>query len=529
MSYISAYKPYNSSEVVVWERTSHGREVRLVPAPYYFYVEDPEGKHKTIYNKNCTKLSFRSSSDLRKTKEECKSAGFEMYESDIPPELRVLSDLYYNQPPPTLHYTLLDIEVDYSPDIGFADVDNPYAPINAIALYHEWNKKAVCIAVPPDNSWTYESLMKDVGKEEPIPTNLDFEMILVKNEKELLLKFLEFIENSDVLSGWNSDAFDLPYITIRLEKIGKKYAKKLCFPEGADVVWKDIELNGMPQKRVELSGRNHVDYMELFKKYEVEERPSYKLEMIAEEVLPHLPKLNYEGSLAKLYKENFPYFVRYNIRDTEILAGFEQKLGYLDVANKMVHISTGLFKHVMGTLKLAELACINYCHHELNLVVTDMKHHGESSIKGAYVLYPQIGDAEWIANVDVTSLYPSAIRSINLSPETLIGQFVENVDACEEINKRSDVLLNLVMEHTDERISMTAKEFREYLIKNKFAISGYGTVCIQHKEGIIPSILSNWFRTRKEYQKKSKEAANEADALLKKYMTDEEWNIFKKK
>lgn len=517
MTYISAYKPHSASEVVVWERTKYGREVRLFPAPYYFYVEDANGKHESIFGDKCTKLSFRNSSEMRNAKEECKQNGFKIFESDIPPELRVLSDNYYKKEITNLHYTLLDIEVDYSPDIGFASVDNPYAPINAVALYHEWSKKAVCIAVPPDTSWTYDLLMGEVGQEVAIPSDLDFEMILVKNERELLLKLLDLIDDSDVLSGWNSSVFDMPYITARLEKYGKKYVKRLCFPEANDVVWKDVEFNGTIQKQVEISGRNHVDYLELFKKYEVAERPSYKLESISEEVLPHLPKLSYEGSLAKLYKENFPFFVRYNIRDTEILAGFESKLGYLGVANSMVHISTGLFKHVTGTLKLAELASINFCHHELNLVVNDIKQHGESSIKGAYVLLPQVGEAEWVANVDVTSLYPSAIRSINLSPETLIGQFVEEVEACEEINKRSDVVLTLVMERTNEHLSMKAKEFREYLLEHRYAISGYGTVFSQEKEGIIPSILSDWFRTRKEYQKIKKDAEQKMKNILDKY------------
>lgn len=517
MSYISACKPYGSNDVIIWERTSQGREVFQVPAPYYFYAADKNGKHTTIYGDKCSKLTFNSNSQLKQAKEALVSDGVEVYESDIPPELRVLSEKYYNTNPPPLHYTLLDIEVDYSPDIGFADTNNPYAPINAVALYHEWSKKAVCIAVPPDDSWTHERAVQEIGSIVAIPSDLDFELVLVKNERELLLMMLEEIEDSDILSAWNGSMFDMPYIAARLEKMGKKYTKRLCFPEAEDIKWGEVEVYGKINKLVELSGRSHVDYMDLFKKYSVVERQSYKLEVVAEEILPHLPKLDYEGSLANLYKNDFAYFLRYNVRDTEILAGFEAKLGYLDVANKMVHISTGLFKHVLGTLKLAELATVNFCHYTLNQIVPDIKHMDDGGIQGAYVLYPQVGEAKLMANIDITSLYPTAIRSINMSPETLVGQFIEEIAACEEIYKRSDKMLTLVMEHTDEQVTMTAKDFREYLSDRKWSISGFGTVFDQTKQGAVPALLTEWFKTRKDYQKKQKDALKAAEAILNKY------------
>lgn len=521
MSYISACRPYGSNMVIVWERTSHGREVFQFPAPYYFYYKDPKGKHTTIYGDSCTKIEFESNSLMKQAKDEFKQRGVEIFESDIPPELRILSEKYYGKPPPKLNYTLFDIEVDYSPEIGFASTDNPYAPINAVALYHAWKRKAICIAVPPDKSWSLERAKKEIGAVVPVPSDMDFELVLVSNEKDLLLRFLDEIDDTDILSAWNGSLFDMPYICARLEKLGKKFLKRMCFPEGEDVRWSEVEIYGSPNKVVELSGRSHLDYLELFKKYEVAERPSYKLESIAEEVLPDLPKLDYEGSLARLYKEDFGYFLRYNVRDTEILAGFEEKLGYLDVANQMVHISTGLFKHVLGTLKLAELATVNFCHYELGQIVPDVKSSDNSSIRGAYVLYPQVGEAKMMANIDITSLYPSSIRSINMSPETLIGQFVEEVEACELINKRSDKEVTLVMERTNQHITMPAKDFREYLRERKWAISGFGTVFDQNKQGAIPALLTNWFNTRKMYQAKCKEAHASMQQILDKYKTIE--------
>jgi DNA polymerase elongation subunit (family B) len=264
-----------------------------------------------------------------------------------------------------------------------------------------------------------------------------------------------------------------------------------------------------------------LDYLDLFKKFEMSNRPSYSLEAISNEILPHLPKLDYEGTLHTLYNEEFNHFLRYNIRDTECLKGFEQELGYVALANEMVHNSTGRFRDVLGTIKLAEMSIINYCHYEMGVIVPDCPEvddtgDGEQA-EGAYVLEPKAGLQEWIGSVDINSLYPSAIRSINISPETLMGQFTTEVHAFEMIRKRSDTQLTLVFELTGEAVTKPAHEWREYLIEQGWAISGYGTVYDQSKPGVIPQILTNWFATRKKYQSMKKDATTQLEQLKAKY------------
>ena len=178
--------------------------------------------------------------------------------------------------------------------------------------------------------------------------------------------------------------------------------------------------------------------MLLYKKYEQGERASYSLAAIEDYVGLGLPKLAYEGTLHDLYYNNFPFFIRYNLRDTEILGGFERKLSYVDLANQMAHISCAQFSHVLGVLKLAEFATINHCHYNLKQVVPNfvpVSRENDRQIEGALVLNPEVGMHEWIGSIDINSLYPSAIRSINISPETLRGQFEEKEVAVEAISK----------------------------------------------------------------------------------------------
>ncbi len=522
MSYIDSIKI--KDEVLVWERNNKSeRKLKIYKAPYYFYYSDVNGKYTNLYGKPVSKVSYDTGFEFSKNKKEYKENGRVLYESDIPPELKVLSKFYYNKPAPKLNVLFLDIEVDYDKKIGYSSIENPYAPINSIAMYSRWNKTAVLITIPPKEytgSTNESTILKKLNEIAEIDSNINVDIILCDNERELLNNFIEYIEDSDVLCGWNSKFYDFPMIAKRLEKISKKKIHKLTFPEAPAPTFVTEEFMKREQIVLNVTGRVMLDYLDLFKKYELGGKQSYKLESIADEYLPELPKLSYDGNLADLYREDFLYFIRYNLRDTEILEGLEAKLGYVELANQMVHLSTGLFKHATGTLKLSELATINYCHHELDgLIVNDIKvsrnysnesdegSEDEDTIKGALVLIPQIGKHDMIGSIDITSLYPSVIRSLNISPEKVKGQFVENELVIDEFLNETDKPLTLILENGDSAIK-PAKKWKTFFLENKMAVSGYGTVFHQDAIGIMPSILSDWFTKRKEYQKKSKELKN---------------------
>lgn len=547
MSYISAQRKYN--DVIVWERTDNGREMKQFPAPYYFYVKDPNGDRTTMFGDKVSRMEFDTSKEFNMARAECSSSNTEMFESDIPPELKYLSDNYYNVPAPKLNVTFLDIEVDYNEELGFSSIENPYAPINSVAYYHQWSKRMVVHAVKPDK---YQGDMADLNVSEedfieklraiaPFEDDINIEVKFCKDETELLVYMLVELDDADVISGWNSDFFDVPYIGKRIERVlGKKFFNMLSFAGANAPRWRTVEVMRREMTTLDLSGRASLDYMVLFKKYEMYEQSSYKLESIADVVIvdpvthePTMPKLEYEGSLAKLYREDFTYFIRYNLRDTEILKGLEDRLGYVETANQMWHMSTGLPAHVTGTLKLAELATINYCHHDLGGIIVPDNHIPEedAKIQGAFVLQPQVDMWDYIGSVDINSLYPSAIRSINISPETIIGQFAEKgtesgddaippskvLSACKEIAKGSGVKLSFTDNETGEVITRPAHVWQEVFLKAGYSVSGYGTVFNQNKEGIIPSILATWYAKRQGYQKKKAEAKKADDLDLANY------------
>ena len=497
MGYISADLSKDRSTVFVWERVNGKRITKKYDAPYYFYVSDEDGPYEDIFGKKLTRLDYPNSRSFWDATQHNRNNGVLMWESDISPVYKILSEEYTSKEKTIPNITFLDIEVDYDPEVGFSSPENPYAPINAISLYNKHQDRMVVYAVPPE--WS-ENIQ--------IPDELLklAEVYLCKDEAELLTRVLEEIADSDIISGWNSEGFDVPYLYERLKKkFGTRVADTLSFPEARVPYYEEIvDRNGTKKNALRISGRVHLDLMLIVQKFEPKERDSFALEAVAEEILKHMKKLEYEGSLAELYRKDFWYFVRYNIRDSEIMRELELKKGYMALAITMAQMDTCPLTDVMGTIKLTEMAITNFCHNTLNKIVPDcVKNHNLSDDKygGAFVLTPLIGEHNWVSSVDVNSLYPSAMRTINVSPEVIIGQFLNKQDDFEQVKLGSPLEVTLDIDKTRERITKTGQEWKAYFIKNKWAVSGFGTVFDQNTKGIIPTLLELWFTQRVSYKK----------------------------
>ena len=514
MGYLNATRC--GETVYVWERDQSGkRVVKTFPAIWDLYYRDENGTHQTIDGFRASYIQAENREEHNKIISFLKEKNIPTYESDIPPEIKVLHKYYDEEVSVIPHTTFFDIEVFYDKEIGFSSPSNPYGYITSIVLYHEHKNHYVVIAVPP------ETLKDNKNSTEKIKGNLtncldhaSVEVKFFEDERGLLLEFLKQIQDSDVISGWNSDFFDLPYVAKRIELVlGKNGLHLLNFTAGKrlfDVTFSEIEVFGNKRETVTLTGRTHYDYLQLFKKYMVQEQPSYKLDYIGSKFLD-ISKLEYQGSLIDLYNNDFETYVRYNIRDVEILHKLEEQFKFIPLSTQMYTMSGGLPIHVQGTLKLAELAIIKYAH-EHGIIVNDVREQErDSGIQGAFVLNPKKGMHEWIFSIDITSLYPSVIRSINISPDTLVGSFKENVRAWKQIFERTNAILTFVDEKTGEEISKPASEWRDWLLKHNYSVSGYGVVYSQEHQGIIPSLLTDWFNKRKMYNAKLSKAQNKEE------------------
>jgi DNA polymerase elongation subunit (family B) len=515
MTYISAMLTDNRESVKVWSRNKNGdRIVKEYDAPYYFYVEDENGDEKDLFGTKLTKLQFDGPSDFFEARRAYQDADLKIYESDIPPEYKTLSKEFYGSPIGNLNVTFFDIEVDYDKNIGYSSIEDPYAPVSSIAIYHWHSGRTIVLAVPPENrkGIKVKNLPKDITD--------NAEITICKDEVSLLKLFFKEIDDSDIISGWNSDFFDVPYIYERANiALHKVAGNKLCFSGSKKPFYKDVEKFGTIQKKLCIHGRISLDYLDVYKKFEMSEKSSYKLEHVAEDELPHLPKLSYDGSLYDLYRDDFEEFLRYNIRDTVILQGLEEKKKYIKNAIQMSHMATTQVADVLGTIKVAEMSIINYCHDKMGAKVPDHAAPESTGVKyaGATVIDPKSGMHKNSASVDLVSLYPSVMRSLNISPETLIGQFIDGENAFNAIREGLDEWVVFIREADGKRARAKASDWLYALREKNWIISGSGTVFHQDSQGVIPSILTTWFAERKAYKKKMGEAKAAGDKEGEEY------------
>lgn len=521
MSYVDAFHDRDRDVIQVVERRAGKREYTEFPARYTFYYKDPKGKYTSIYDESLTKLTVNTLKNFQKEK---KMYGHKrLYESDINPVFKCLEENYLNEEAPELNKCFFDIEVDFDKDKGFADPSDPFNPVTAIALHLSWLGETICIAIKPKGM--AEERAQNIMNSFP-------NSLLMADEKELLETFLQLIDDADILTGWNSEGFDIPYMVNRIARVlGKEHTRRFClwnkYPRK-----REYEKYGKEQETFDLYGRVHMDYLELYRKYTYHEMHSYSLDAIGEYELDER-KVAYEGTLDQLYNNDFETFIDYNRQDVELLVKLDAKLQFIDLANVIAHDNTVLLPTTQGAVAVTDQAIINECH-RMGKIVPD-RNRGDAgyAAAGAYVANPKRGWHEWIGSIDLNSLYPSIIRACNMSTETIVGQIRQRRtnEGIEEMlsrkgkgladywdgkfatleyelvmDKDRTELLDLDFENGDH-VQGTGAELYEFIFNSgqQWILTANGTLFTVEKKGIIPNLLERWYAERKVMQKKAKE------------------------
>jgi DNA polymerase elongation subunit (family B) len=548
MSFVDAYYDREGDRVHVVERNNGKREFKTYPAEYVFYYDDPKGKHRSIYNQPVSRFVAKTHKAMQREKRIM--SGKRLYESDINPVNRILEKYYKDADIPTLHTAFFDIEVDFHDEKGFSPTTDPFNKVTAVSLYLDWLDQLITLAIPPKGV--------DWEEAQEIASVYD-NCFMYTDEKQLLRDFLQLIEDADIISGWNSEGYDVPYLVNRVVRvISKEETRKFC-------LW-----NKLPKKRTferfgnenetyDLTGRIHLDYMQLYRKYTYHEMHSYSLDAIGEYELDER-KVAYEGSLDQLYNTDFPTFIDYNRQDAHLIYKLDRKLKFIDLANAVAHANTVSIPKTAGAVGVTEQAIINEAH-ERGMVIPDRdrSEREDTQAAGAYVAYPKKGLHRDIGSVDLNSLYPSVLRALNMANETIVGQLrpietdklirermAEKIDpktgkkkkgmsfaaAWEGLfgtleytavmERRSDVEITIDWDPNGEYSSfnkdmggstITAKQVYELIFESghNWALSANGTIFTYDREGIIPGLLARWYKERKELQAKLKEAVAAGD------------------
>ena len=560
MSYVDAFYNKDKDIVQVVERIKGKRVYNDYPAWRTFYVKDPRGDHLSIHGDKVRQIKCKRLKDLHKERKI--NTGKAFYESDMKPEVKCLSENYNGLDSPTLNTAFFDIETDFDATKGFADPSDPFMPITAISVHLQWLDLLVTLVIPPKSMREGEGLIEAQRICDQFPNT---ELYL--SEADMLNDFMDVIEDADVLTGWNSEGYDIPYTVNRITRVlSKSHTRKMClwdlYPQKRKVM-----KYGKEQETFDLFGRIHLDYLELYRKYTYHEMHSYALDTIGEHEVGER-KVAYEGTLDQLYNNDFFKFVAYNRQDTALLDKIDKKLRFIELANEIAHDNTVNIKTTMGAVAVTEQAIINEAHRR-GMVVPDRKRRVWSDddtvdlsdedlhdlemqkAAGAFVAKPKAGLQKWVAGIDINSLYPSVIRAMNMSPETIAGQLrpdltdklisgrisegrktgaktygssqawdetfsSEEFRVMNEKDKASRVTLVLEDNPFDElKTTQTVSGAEAYdLIFNSglnWTITANGTIFKQDVQGIIPSLLERWYAERQVMQSSKKKAIADGD------------------
>ena len=299
---------------------------------------------------------------------------------------------------------LYTIDIETKSENGFPDVAAADQEILLISM-QDYNTKEIV-------TW-------GVGSFKVKQENVRY--IQFNNEHDLLSSFIQWwMDNTpDVVTGWNIQLFDMPYITKRIERLlGEKLARRLS-PWGL-VSQKEVFIKGRRQVYYDIGGITQLDYLDLYKKFTYKAQESYRLDYIAEVELGQ-KKLDHSefDTFKDFYTNGWQKFVEYNIKDVELVDRLEDKMKLIELALTMAYDAKVNYNDVFYQVRMWDTIIYNYLKKKGIVIPQKEKSDKDEKYAGAYVKEPKAGRYDWVVNFDLNSLYPHLIMQYNISPETL--------------------------------------------------------------------------------------------------------------
>ena len=457
----------------------------------YAYVKNRAGTFTSLYGDKLKKINTWEKDQP------------ELFESDVNPEIRVLVDNYTNSDDVSVgHRTMIfDIEVEVTD--GFPDPKKAANKITSIGFNDPILEKYFCYVLDPtDKLELGESRTKEDGDT----------IVSFYDEYDLLNAFFKkYMEiQPTILTGWNVEFFDITYLYNRASQVIGRDIANLLSPIGV-VQWSDFV------KRYKIAGVSTLDYLALYKKYTFSQRPSYRLDAIGEYEVGE-KKVAYDGTLNDLYENDLDKFVQYNLQDVKLVKKIDDKLDFIGIARGLAHLGHVPYEDVFMSSRYLEGAILVYLRKN-NIVAPNKHKKGENTklekFEGAYVQDPQKGKHDWVYDLDITSMYPSCIMSLNISPETKIGK-IEGWNPGEFLKKDNKKTYSIT--HEGKVLNRyTETELKHMMENEQVGIATNGVMYRSDKDGLLPALLRKWFDERVEYRKLSKKFHEEGDKEKSEY------------
>ncbi len=366
---------------------------------------------------------------------------------------------------------------------GFPTPSEARVPINLITVYDTLTQKY--------HTWGLKEAYK--SKEEDVIYHR------CDTEKELLFQFLNFWQEDycDILCGWNTEGFDIPYIINRIEKILGEEGVLMLSPVKRVYSRDGFDDFGKTKTNWFIDGISLIDYMVVYKKFSRSPADSYALNNIANIELGEGKTAFNATSLAALSEENWELFVDYNIQDVGLLVRLDNKLNFLKIVRLLSYKGCTNFEKSLGKVAIiAGAVAMEALKGDLILSTFKKDDNEQPPLKGGFVTESTGGIQKGIVSFDVNSLYPNTIVTLNISPETKIG----NINSVRALDNNEEVNVTLV---NGNNFPLSPTKFKMFIEKEQLAVSRSGTLYTQKQRGIIPSLINRVYGERVEIKKKN--------------------------
>lgn len=476
----------------------NGKRVRdRVPyKPYLFVPTQENTKYTTLDQKKVGKIDFDSiweARDFLKTYKDVQGMPIYGLNNFV---YTYIYDNYQGEilyDPTAIAVTSLDIEVDIANEKGFPNIEVAGNEITLITISRN-GKKATFGCQP------YK--LKN-------PNNTYY---LCNDEKHLLRLFIEKWNSKefspDVVTGWNIEPFDIPYLVNRIIKVlGRPIANKLS-PWGS-LQESRLIIMGREVQFWNIVGITTLDYMQLYKKFAYTIQESYSLDHVCFQELGE-KKLDYGeyGSLAGLQVGNWELYVDYNIRDVELVDMLDDKLKLVELVFAMAYDAKTNYQDTFTTVRAWDVIIHNYLlKNDVVVPQIDVPEFNRG-ILGGYVKDPQVGMHKWVMSFDLASLYPHIIMQYNISPETFAGWFMDETE-CEKKEWAEERALKIMNGYIDN-------EKHAILTDNDITITGNWTTFKRDKQGFLPALMKQYYDERVIYKNKMIKAKIAYEACIDK-------------
>ena len=452
--------------------------------PTLYSLTKNQSKFKTLDGRNLNPIRFKNINDARRFRRDVATQNSPIYGLERF-HYQYINDEFPNKIEWDKKYIkIFTIDIETTCEDGFPDVENPIEELLCITVKNQSNKQIL--------TW---------GTGEYKTDRPDVTYVRCKDEKHLLMEFMKFwLKNyPDVITGWNTKFFDLPYLMNRIKLItNEKVANKMS-------PWNMIEKNeimvrGRPQTTYSLKGIVMLDYLDCYRWFIPTRQESYRLDYIGEIELGQKKHENPYETFKQFYTKDFQKFIDYNIQDVEIVDALEDKLGLIELALTVAYESKVNYDDIFSQVRVWDTLIANHLLAKNICIPPREEHDKDTKYEGAYVKDPVVGQHKWVCSFDINSLYPHIIIQYNISPEKIIGHDGSGLSVNKMLKKKIDL---------------------SHLKDENACITPNGAKFKNDSQGFLPEMMETMYNERVVYKKRMIKAKKEYQKTPTKELSKE--------